>query len=244
MSVSIIIPTLNEAVSLPDTLKNLKQLSTAPLQVIVADAGSDDETCGIAEKYEATVLPELPRGRAGQMNAGAAVARGDILCFLHADTVVPKDFVELTEQVLSDRGTALAGFISIMRGPGGVRRATTAHNFIKTWYAPLLFRPISFLRGCRLLFGDQVIICRRSDFEAIGGWDPAQVIMEEADFCLRMVRAGRGRVKQVPRKVWSSDRRVAEWGFWRANFTYLYVGLMWGFGANSRRLSERYEDVR
>jgi len=132
----------------------------------------------------------------------------------------------------------------VMRGPSGVRRVTTAHNFIKTWYAPLLFRPISFFRGCRLLFGDQVMICRRADFEAIGGWDPQQAIMEEADLCLRMVRGGRGRVRQVPRKVWSSDRRVAQWGFWRANLTYLYVGLMWGFGANPERLSEHYDDVR
>ena len=88
------------------------------------------------------------------------------------------------------------------------------------------------------------MICRRSDFDAIGGWDPNQAIMEEADLCLRMVQGGRGRVRQVPRKVWSSDRRVAEWGFWRANLTYLYVGLMWGFGAESKALAEQYEDVR
>lgn len=244
MPVSIIIPTLNEAASLPRTLETLKQLSPPPLEVIVADAGSRDATCSIAASAHVNLLSDLPKGRAGQMNAAAAVAEGDILCFLHADTIVSPDFVDRAEQVLSDSRTALAGFVSIMRGPKGVRRFTTAHNFIKTWYAPLLFRPLSFLRGCRLLFGDQVMICRRSDFEAIGGWDSEQAIMEEADLCLRMVRAGRGRVRQVPRKVWSSDRRVAEWGFWRANLTYLYVGLMWGFGASSKRLAERYEDVR
>ena len=131
-----------------------------------------------------------------------------------------------------------------MRGERGVRRVTTAHNIIKTWSAPLLFRPISFFRGARLLFGDQVMICRREDFLAIGGWDPDQKIMEEADLCLRRVRAGRGRGRQVPRKVWSSDRRVAQWGFWRSNLTFLYVGLMWGFGAPSKQLAEHYEDVR
>ena len=244
MAVSIIIPTLNEAEALPDTLSALARLSPPPLEVIVADAASDDSTVALARQSAAQVLPNLAKGRAGQMNAGAAAASGDILCFLHADTVVPPDFVAQVEQVLADRETALAGFISIMRGPSGVRRVTTAHNFIKTWYAPLLFRPLSFFRGCRLLFGDQVMVCRRADFEAIGGWDPEQAIMEEADLCLRMVRGGRGRVRQVPRKVWSSDRRVAEWGFWRANLTYLYVGLMWGFGANPTRLAEHYEDVR
>nr|WP_070960377.1 TIGR04283 family arsenosugar biosynthesis glycosyltransferase [Hyphomonas sp. Mor2] len=244
MSVSIIIPTLNEADALPDTLAALEALSPPPCDIVVADAGSTDSTPDLVQKSVAELLPNLPKGRAKQMNAGAAATKGDILCFLHADTIVPPDFTQIAERVLEERGTALAGFISVMRGPTGVRRVTTAHNFIKTWYAPLLFRPISFFRGCRLLFGDQVMICRREDFEAIGGWDPEQAIMEEADLCLRVVREGRGRVRQVPRKVWSSDRRVAEWGFWRANLTYLYVGLMWGFGVKSQRLAEHYEDVR
>ena len=244
MAVSIIIPTLNEAAALPATLNNLKALTPPPLDIIVADAGSGDETVEIATAAGVRVLTDLPKGRAGQMNAGVAAAQGDVLCFVHADTVVPADFIPLVQSVLADPRTALAGFISVMRGSQGVRRATTAHNFIKTWYAPLLFRPISFFRGCRLLFGDQVMICRRRDFEAVGGWDADQAIMEEADLCLRMVRAGRGCVRQVPRKVWSSDRRVAEWGFWRANLTYLYVGLMWGFGANAKRLAAHYEDVR
>lgn len=88
------------------------------------------------------------------------------------------------------------------------------------------------------------MICRRADFEAVGGWDEDQTIMEEADLCLRMVRGGRGRIRQVPRKVWSSDRRVAEWGFWRANWTYIRVGAMWGFGAKAETLARHYEDVR
>lgn len=244
MSLSIIIPTLNEEAALPATLASVAALTPAPLEVIVADSGSDDRTVELAQSFGARVLMDLPRGRAGQMNAGVRQATGDQLCFLHADTEIPSDFVVLVDEVLSDPNTALAGFISIMRGEAGVRRVTTAHNFLKTWYAPLLFRPVSFFRGTRLLFGDQVMVCRRSDFEAVGGWDPDQKIMEEADMCLRLVRGGYGRVRQVPRKVWSSDRRVAEWGFWRANLTYLYVGLMWGFGAQSDGLSQHYKDVR
>lgn len=244
MTLSIIIPTLNEEVALPTTLACLAKLSQQPLEVIIADAGSTDATVEIAAAAGARVLSDLPKGRAGQMNAGAAAASGEQLCFLHADTTIPDDFVELAAEVLSDRRTALAGFVSIMRGGTGVRRITTAHNFLKTWYAPLLFRPLSFLRGCRLLFGDQVMICRRYDFEAVGGFDTDQTIMEEADLCLRMVREGCGRVRQVNRKVWSSDRRVAEWGFWKANATYFYVGMMWGLGAGPERLSKHYEDVR
>ena len=244
MALSIIIPTLNEEAALPRTLESVAALSPAPLEIIVADAGSTDQTVSLAKQANVRVVENLPRGRAGQMNEGARAASGDLLCFLHADTILPTDFVSCAEGVLSDPQTALAGFISVMRGAQGVRRVTTAHNFIKTWYAPLFFRPFSYVKGARLLFGDQVMICRRADFEAIGGWDPEQAIMEEADLCLRMVRGGRGRVRQVPRKVWSSDRRVAEWGFWRSNLTYIYVGLMWGFGAESTRLAQHYEDVR
>ena len=244
MALSIIIPTLNEANALPATLDNLAKLADTPAEIILVDGGSSDETCAIAAAAGLTVLRTDYANRAAQMNAGAAHARADQLCFLHADTHLPPDFVALADQTLSRPSTALAGFVSIMRNAGKVRRFTTAHNFIKTWYAPLIFRPLSFLRGARLLFGDQVMICRKADFDAVSGFDPKQTIMEEADLCLRIVRAGRGRVRQINRKVWSSDRRVAKWGPVKANLTYLYVGMMWGLGAEPKRLNKLYEDVR
>ena len=244
MTVTIIIPALNEADALPVTLANLAQLTPQPAQIILVDGGSTDATCAIARQAGLTVLETKAANRAAQMNAGAAQATSPNLCFLHADTSLPADFIPLTEQTLARPSTALAGFVSIMRSAHKVRFATTAHNYIKTWYAPLLFRPLSFLRGCRLLFGDQVMICRKTDFDAIGGFDPAQTIMEEADFCLRMVRARRGRVRQIHRKVWSSDRRVAKWGAIRANLTYLYIGLLWGLGHAPEKLTRHYADVR
>lgn len=243
MTLSLIIPALNEAEALPVTLTSVRDLVPPPHEVIVVDGGSSDDTAQIAKAYGASLVQTQVRNRAAQMNAGAQAATGDILGFLHADTRLPPDFSNLSAHTLTDRKTALAGFVSIMRGEK-LRPLTTAHNYIKTWYAPLLFRPASFFKGCRLLFGDQVMICRRADFESVGGFDPDQAIMEEADLCLRMVRGGHGRVRQVHRKVWSSDRRVAKWGPLKANLTYLYVGLMWGFGAKPDRLLKHYEDVR
>lgn len=243
MSLSIIIPTLNEAQALPATLASLAALRPQPYEIIIVDGGSSDETVRLAEAAGARVIHGQPTGRASQMNTGAAFATGDQFCFLHADTLLPEDFVSLCQSVLADQGTALAGCVSIMRGTK-LRWLTSAHNFIKTWYAPLLFRPILFVKGVRLLFGDQTMFCRRADFEAVDGFDPAQIIMEEADLCQRMVRAGRGRVRQVNRKVWSSDRRVANWGPLKANLTYLYVGAMWGLGAAPKRLAKHYENVR
>ncbi len=244
MTVTIIIPALNEAAALPDTLANLAELTPQPAQIILVDGGSTDKTCTLARAAGLTVIETGQANRAAQMNAGAAQARTPNLCFLHADTHLPADFIPLIEQTLSTKTTALAGFVSIMHSDGKTRRLTTAHNYLKTWYAPLLFRPLSFLRGARLLFGDQVMICRKADFDAIGGFDPAQTIMEEADLCLRMVRARRGRVRQIHRKVWSSGRRVAKWGTLRANLTYLYIGVLWGLGHPPDRLARYYADVR
>ncbi|MEO9971505.1 MAG: TIGR04283 family arsenosugar biosynthesis glycosyltransferase [Hyphomonadaceae bacterium] len=244
MSVTIIIPALDEAAALPTTLASLAALTPPPAEIILVDGGSTDDTCAIAQAAGIKTIKTKLANRAAQMNAGAAQASSSILCFLHADTDLPTDFIELAADTLARPSTALAGFVSIMRGPSKVRRVTTAHNYIKTWYAPLVFRPLSFFRGVRLLFGDQVMICRKPDFDAIDGFDPRQTIMEEADFCLRMVRAGRGRVRQIHRKVWSSDRRVAKWGPVRSNLTYLYIGMMWGLGRAPDKLARHYADVR
>ena len=244
MTLSIIIPALNEEAALPATLDRLKKLKPQPHQIVLVDGGSTDRTIEIAQAAGVTVVTASKPGRAGQMNLGADAATGDQLCFLHADTELPLDFVTLTDQVLADRRTALAGFVSIMRGPSGTRRVTTAHNFIKTWYAPLFFRPHLFVRGCRLLFGDQVMVCRRGVFDAIGGFDETQVIMEEADFCIRVTHGRLGRIRQVNRKVWSSDRRVAEWGFWKANAAFIRIGMSWGFGGDVDALASEYDDVR
>jgi hypothetical protein len=77
-------------------------------------------------------------------------ATAPIICVLHADTLLPDDAVAVMRRVLADPGTALAGFTPLLSGPDQVRWGTSFHNWIKTWYAPLLFRPQLFLRGARL----------------------------------------------------------------------------------------------
>src|SRR3954465_8539338 len=143
--------------------------------------------------------------------------------------------------VLADPGTALAGFPPLLTGPDRVRWGTGFHNWIKTWYAPLLFRPQLFLRGVRLLFGDYAMFFRRADFLAVGGCDPTLLVMEEADLCIRFHRLGRTRL--VNRVVITSDRRVAAWGALRANWIYFKVGARWALGFR-KRLERHYPDVR
>jgi len=240
--VSIIIPTLNEEICLGRSLRHLSLLEPPAWEVLVVDGGSEDETIAIAQKLGARVLDSNQRGRAVQMNLGAEAATGDILCFLHADTFVPDDLVAVIEQTLADQSVAGGGFISLMTGPQTTRWGVSLHNYLKTYYAPLLFRPHLFFKGLRLLFGDQVMFCRRTDFWDCGGFDSALPILEEGDLCLKLVQ--RGRICQVNRIVQSSDRRVARWGSLKATAIYLYIGLLWGFGVSATYLKQFYDDVR
>lgn len=244
---SIIIPTLNEEACINQTLIGLAQLQPPPLEIIVVDGGSTDGTrAAIALQTHRCPVPimridGLP-GRSLQMNEGARAASGDVLCFLHADTEVPNDVLWLIEHTLQQQNVAGGGFISLMQGRTVTRWGTSLHNYLKTFYAPLLFRPHLFLRGLRLLFGDQVIFCHTKAFWACGGFDPTMPIMEDGDLCLRLVQ--QGRIRLVNRVVYSSDRRVAKWGPLRANLVYLMIGILWGFSVPTSWLKRFYQDVR
>lgn len=242
LRVSIIIPALNEADYIGRTLRQLNILDPPAWEVLVVDGGSEDQTIAIASSAGVNLILSHQRGRAVQMNTGATAATGEILCFLHADTWVPDDLVAVIEQTLADSKVVGGGFISLMAGAKNTRWGVSLHNYLKTYYAPLLFRPHLFFRGLRLLFGDQVIFCRRVDFWECGGFDVRLPIMEEADLCLKLVR--RGRIRQVNRIVQSSDRRVAHWGFFKATAIYVYIGFLWGIGVSPAYLKRFYQDIR
>ncbi|MBL4753970.1 MAG: hypothetical protein JKY52_10315, partial [Flavobacteriales bacterium] len=173
---------------------------------------------------------------------GARTASGHYLCFLHADTSTPDGLAELIHHTLSNKRVVLAGFVSIMKGKR-TRWVISFLNYIKTYLAPLFYRPYAFFfKGLRLLFGDQVMFCRREDYLKSGGFNSETQIMEEAELCLAMNKLGR--IRQVHRLVYSSDRRVAQLGWWRAMKIYLYVAMGWAFGMSSKKLSTHYEHIR
>ena len=242
-SLSIVIPTLNEAAYLERTLGCLHQLEPPAWEIIVVDGGSQDETFTIAQKYGIKNISSPQAGRAIQMNQGAQQATGEFLCFLHADTLVPPDLVILIKKTLANPEVVCGGFISLMAGETTTRWGVSLHNYLKTYYAPLLFRPhLFFFKGLRLLFGDQVMFCRRSDFWQCGGFDSNLPIMEDADLCLKLVQ--RGRIRLLNRIVQSSDRRVANLGVLKANLVYVWVGFLWGLGISTTYLKRFYAEIR
>ncbi len=240
MTVSIVVPMLDEEAALPRLVRVLRMLEPPPVEIIAVDGGSGDASGAIVHAAGWRAITS-PCGRGVQVNAGVEVATGDIICVLHADTLPPDDMIAVIERVMADGRTALAGFTPLICGPDRTRWGTSFHNWIKTWYAPLLMRPHLFMRGVRLLFGDHAMFFRRADFLAVGGCDPGVPIMEEADLCIRLARLGR--VRLIGRIVQTSDRRIAAWGSLKANWVYFKVGMLWAFGAR-KRLGRHYPHVR
>lgn len=240
--VSIIIPTYNESAYLPRTLKKLSKLDPPAYEIIVVDSSSTDETERVANKYAVHFQKVSIAQRSTQMNLGAQIAQGSLLCFLHADTLVPRDLVKIIQHTLQDEQVALAGFTSLMKGKR-IRWMPTSLNYLKTYLAPLVYRPHRFLfRGLRLLFGDQVLFCRRTDFLHCGGFNPELPIMEEADLCLKMNRLGS--IKQIKRTVISSDRRLVQWGRLKAHIIWLGICILWSVQVPPKWLKKFYEEVR
>ncbi|XHX76698.1 MAG: TIGR04283 family arsenosugar biosynthesis glycosyltransferase [Stenomitos frigidus ULC029] len=240
--ISIIIPTLNEATTLERTLRHLSILEPPPWEILVVDGGSQDQTVAIAQAGAASVIFSQNVGRSVQMNQGAAAATGDVLCFLHADTLVPDDLVAIIDRTLTNPAIVAGGFVSMMTGTTTTWWLLALLNVVKTYLMPFAFRPWQYIKGFRLLFGDQVIFCRRQAFCDCSGFDPALPIMEEADLCLKLMPYGR--ICQINRTVECSDRRLVKQGALKATATYIGISCLWGIGVSATTLKRFYQEIR
>ncbi len=193
---SVIIPTLSEAEALPRLLAGF--LRTAPREVIVADGGSRDGTADLARRWGATVVSG-PRGRARQLNAGAAAARGEWLWFLHADAEVPSDWAHQLRGAMTEPRVVGGAFTTWIAAPGLRYRVLDAWG----WVRPRLQR--SF-------YGDQGIFVRRDVWTRLGGFADLPAC-EDVEFSERLRRAGR--VVFLPGPLRTSARRWQQRGWWR-----------------------------
>ena len=216
-TLSVVVPALNEEATMTSLLTHLASLDPPPAEVIVSVGDSTDDTASIAESFGAIVVRGNgpgSRGRSRQMNAGALRATGDLLLFLHADTQVPSDAVNVARRQLCSGAktarTVLGGFVSLITVPEKDKTYwfLSMHNVAKTFYTVAVFRPKSFVCGLKCLFGDQAMFCRAKDFEYVGGFDENLPIMEDADLCVRMHVAGPR--PELP-EDWTDQSDAAAW---------------------------------
>lgn len=223
--ISIVVPTLDEATSLAQTLIAARERGGGEL--IVADGGSRDATRDVAASLADRVVL-APRGRAAQMNAGAAVARGDVLLFLHADTRPPSGFAEAVARALDDPSVVGGYFAVALDAPG--------------WGYRLIGRLISERsRLTGVATGDQAIFVRRPVFEALGGFAPLP-LMEDIDLMRRLKR--RGRVAALGESVVTSARRWKRHGLWRTVLLMWTLRLAYYVGVSPQTLASWYRDAR
>lgn len=227
MSLSIIIPTLNEARGIRATLESAQDCRQRGADIIVADGGSDDETVKIARPLADRVIT-APRGRALQMNAGAAHAGGEILLFLHADCCLPAG----ADHAILD------GLTRARRNWGRFDVEITGHH-------PGL-RVVASLMNARSRFsgiatGDQGMFVTRSLFDAAGRF-PEIALMEDIELSRRL--NGYGRPLCLRHRVTASGRRWENQGVLRTILLMWRLRLAYWLGADPAKLASRYAQKR
>ena len=131
-AVAIVIPTLDEATTLPRLARLLAVLDPLPDEVVVVDGGSSDGTARIARKLGFTVIEHHEQGRSRQINRGVDSVASPIVCVLHADTQPPDDMIAVIRRTLADPKVALAGFTPLLSGPDKVRWAPAMRHSVKS----------------------------------------------------------------------------------------------------------------
>jgi rSAM/selenodomain-associated transferase 2/rSAM/selenodomain-associated transferase 1 len=223
--ISVVIPVLNEEHSIGGIVQTL--VANPDIQVIVVDGGSGDRTLEVAQSAGATVIT-APSGRASQMNAGAEVAYGEILLFLHADTRLPNDFAEHIHQTLTQPGVIAGAFQ--LRIDGTVRGLRLVEWGVK-WRSRLLQLP----------YGDQGIFLNTSTFKATGGFANLP-IMEDFEL-IRRLRAS-GKVAIAPASVITSGRRWEKLGVFKTTLINQIVILAYLLGVPINQIAQWYAGKR
>lgn len=225
--ISIIIPVLNEADNIGLLLDHISSHRTSQqiLEIIVVDGGSSDDTKEIIRNHPINlpwVLLESSKGRAKQMNAGAQNSRGDILYFLHADTLPPKGFDSAIAQEVASGKTA--GCFRL--------RFDAPHPVLifSQWFTRFN------LKSCR--GGDQSLFITKESFQALGGFNELYEIYEDCEFIHRIY--DRFGFVVIKKQVLTSARKYKTNGTYRLQFHFMVIHLKKWLGASPKELSDYY----
>lgn len=225
--ISVIIPTLNEAQRVDALIRVLDREQTAH-EVIVVDGGSADGTAAAARALGARVTSTVP-GRGRQLAAGAGMARGDVLLFLHADTRFPEGGLTAVDRALADYPEAPGGNFRLL-----FDGADPFSRWLDGFYA--------WIRRRGVYYGDSAIFVRRDAYDRLGGVRPI-ALMEDYDLVRRLENAGETLCIADPPLVTSSRRFrgrrpaaiVAGW---------LWIHALYHLGVSPDRLAKLYDSTR
>lgn len=210
--ISIIVPALNEAAHISRTVCALRGLE-GEKEILVVDGGSEDETARVALEFGAMVLKSA-RGRGTQQHAGALKALGEILWFVHADTIPPPYATADIVKALNDVRVVGGNFGLVFDGPSRAARQLTA-------IYPLL-------RRLNLCYGDSGIFVRRAAYRAAGGFSPL-ALFEDLDLLRRLRK--QGRFVHLDTRILTSSRRFENrnfaimWSHWTALQILYWAGV-------------------
>lgn len=219
--ISIVIPTLNEAINFQATLESIR--CSEEVEIIVVDGGSSDETVELAKRFDVRLLTTAA-GRARQVNAGALAANGDVLLFLHGDTRLPPGFDGYIRDILARPGIVAGAFALAIDGPEvGLRIIEMLANFRS--------------RIFQMPYGDQGIFLRAELFRSIEGF-PDMPIMEDFVFMHKLKK--RGQIAIAPLAVKTSARRWLKLGILKTTLINQVVLLAYFLGSDPKLLARWY----
>ena len=221
--VSVIIPTLNESDNIVAMLDRLNLFRMNGHEVIVVDGGSTDETLKLATSRADKVITSTP-GRAQQMNVGANHASGNVLWFLHADTLVPDNAIQLILQVFENKKNQWGRFDIRLSGKHFLLRIVERLMNLRS-------------RTSGIATGDQGIFVRREVFEAIGGFVPIP-LMEDLEISKRLKRLSYPSC--LNEKLITSSRRWEENGVMRTILLMWRLRLAYALGVSPEKLAHDY----
>ncbi len=223
-AVTIVIPTLNEAANLARLLPELLALVPIP-EIIVSDGGSSDSTSSVASSWAVSCIHEA-RGRGPQLNAGGALARGDIIVFLHADsTLPPESYTKM--MLLLARESQLAGGafrFSLQNTPGVWARVYEFNVRLRNIWL-------------RLPYGDQGFFIRRAVWNE-GYYFKEQPLMEDVEWWQRLHRQKVLRI--LPWPIITSSRRFEQRGYLHSSIRNLWTMMRYKLGVSPEKLAKEY----
>ena len=225
MKISIIVPTLNESRCLNEALVKIQQLS--PYELIVSDGGSHDDTLKIAAKFTQHII-KGPAGRALQMNAGAQVATGDLLLFLHADShIKPNSYQKMLDTMKNPK--VIGGAFSLL--------------IESSKWALQIINQFANLRSKYLgrAYGDQAFFVKKHIFQQMKGYTEFP-ICEDLDFYKRLKVFGS--VVLLKEVVLTSPRRWVNDGIWLTTIKNIFIATLFELGFPPRILTKWYQAIR